>query len=131
MKKTAAAGTILFGLYSTGLWGNLLNPLPLDQQREQADTIVIARAARNTTCPVDSYPQACVELRDVVYLKGAPRGANETQYLVTYHRSQEVRFRCCEVGRTYLMFLRGRDEYHRPVAGRWSVLPISRNALPR
>lgn len=131
MKKTVTAGALFLGLYSTVLWGNLLNPIPLDQQRDQADTIVIARAARNTTCPVESFPQACVELSDLVYLKGAAHDANETQYLVTYHRAPEVRFRCCEVGRTYLMFLRGRDKYHRPVAGRWSVLRLSRNALPR
>lgn len=125
MRKFRAAILVGFGLFAGTSSANYPLPVPLEQQRDQADTIVVARAVRTTSCSVDAMQVPCVELGNPVYLKGQAQPAT-SPHLITYSRVAEARVNCCRRGDTYLMFLRTWGGHLYPVAGRWSVLRISR-----
>jgi hypothetical protein len=130
MTKLNAAMARSTWLAASAASANYLRPMPLAQQRAEADTILIARAGRNTDCPINAARMSCVELVDPVYLKGRAGRQATTRYLVTYSRVAEQQVNCCTPGATYLMFLRSRGDYLYPVIGHWSVLRAEPVAAP-
>ena len=125
MKKSYLAVLLSFWLISSSSSANLLQPMPLQQQYAQADVVLLVQAGRGTVCDVNSAWVSCVELVELVTLKGPPSVSGTARYLVTYTRVEEERVNSCVSGNTYLMFLRGQGRHLYPLRGYWSILSVN------
>lgn len=110
---------------------NQFRRVPLREQMAKADVVIVGRVSLPQKCRFEGHDVSCVEVTDVVYIRGKTDvPGKETVSVITYSRAEESSFSCCKKRGTYIFVLR---EWHGqlfPVNGQWSLIRLFRGTGP-
>jgi hypothetical protein len=113
---------------SSTVGANINNGISLEEQSKRAELIVIGKARRVIACAVDGSMRRCVELEEVSILRSnADHQRPQTPLVVLDSNVEELKIKCCKMGRTYLMFLNVDHALYFPFFGQSSIRQLADN----
>lgn len=117
---------VLFSTACSTTRANELVNIGIEENFKQADLVVVAVVTQSGIAFRPDRPDSlAAEFTVEATLKGR---AEKPTILVPYRYSVESSFRCCEVGKRYMLFLnKFTPEVYYPVDGRFSLYEIGEN----
>ena len=126
-KILAIIGIVLITLlFNNTSYANLGATILLDRQAELSDLVIIGKAHREVACRLRGQEHLCLELNEVSVIRrnGKFRVGNSL-WIILDTQIEELKVECCEIGRSYLVFINKNGGLYLPFFGQKSFVQLS------